>query len=140
MAYMSHVSYFGMYTLAQSYGIHESCLLLWHVYFSTVSFRSRLCPFQRVYVPFQHVYVLFIVSIFFSTCLCPFDVCRLLYFPQVWSRICSCFVLQRVFFLSHCDSLVEDPLTFDKKFKGEKFKKDLGHACKKACGKHAACR
>lgn len=43
-------------------------------------------------------------------------------------------------YLPQGHSLVEDPLTFDKKFKGEKFKKDLGHACKKACGKHAACR
>jgi len=37
-------------------------------------------------------------------------------------------------------SLVEDPLTFDNKFKGEEFKKELGHACKQACSHHQACR
>jgi hypothetical protein len=35
-------------------------------------------------------------------------------------------------------SLIEDPLTFDNKYKGDK--KKLGHACKEACGQHEACR
>jgi len=37
-------------------------------------------------------------------------------------------------------SLVEDPLTFGNKFKGESFKKELGQACKHACDSHDACR
>jgi len=37
-------------------------------------------------------------------------------------------------------SLVEDPLTFGNKYKGEQFKKQLGRACRSACAEHAACR
>jgi len=37
-------------------------------------------------------------------------------------------------------SLIQDPLTFNNKYKGDEHKAALGRACKAACGGHEACR